>query len=76
MEQRRQIIPKIYVQNELGKDPLHPMEDVVEGHVDGISQEAEEIIKQNSNYSEGDRPRINNNKFYEERCNPLCSKGD
>lgn len=76
MEQRGQILPKIYVQNELGKDPLHPMEDIVEGHVEPVSKEAEERIKQTSNYSEGDRPRINNNKFFEERSNPLSSKGD
>lgn len=76
MEQRRQIIPKLYVQNELGVDPLHPMEDVVEGSISGISKEEEESIKQTSHYSEGDRPRIDNNKFFEERSNPLSSKGD
>lgn len=76
MEQRKQAASKLYVQNELGVDPLHPMEDIVEGSIRGVSKEEEEIIKQTSNYSEGDRPRINNNKFFEERSNPLSSKGD
>lgn len=76
MEQRKQAASKLHVQNELGVDPLHPMEDIVEGSIRGVSKEEEESIKQTSNYSEGDRPRINNNKFFEERSNPLSSKGD
>ena len=76
MEQRRDIIPSLYVQHELGVDPLHPMKDVVEGTVNPLPKEEEEQVKQNSHYAEGDRPRIDNNKFFEERSNPLSSKGN
>lgn len=33
-------------------------------------------IRQNSNYSEGNKAAPDNNLFFEERSNPLSSKGD
>ncbi len=33
-------------------------------------------IRQNSHYSEGDKAAPDNNIFFEERSNPLSSKGD
>lgn len=82
MEQRRNYIPDGYLDSPLGVDPLHhikdPMEDAikVQKNTHEIPKAEEERIKQTSRYSEGDRARINNNHFFEERSNPLSSKGD
>ncbi len=38
--------------------------------------EPQEEVRQNSAYGRGNRPRVDNNNFFEERSNPLSSKGD
>ena len=35
-----------------------------------------EMIRQNANYRKGNRPEPDNNVFFEERSNPLSSKGN
>lgn len=35
-----------------------------------------DAIRQNSNYSDDDKPVPDNNLFFEERSNALCSKGN
>lgn len=39
-------------------------------------EEPQEEVRQNSAYGRGNRPRVDNNNFFEERSNPLSSKGD
>ena len=66
----------IYPRNELGIDPLHHRKDKYSGKTEPLDDEEEMRVKQNSAYAETDKPRINNNLFFEERANPLSSKGD
>ena len=82
MDQRRNYIPDGYLNNALGIDPLHHIEEPedvdikVQKNIQEIPKAEEERIRQTSRYSEGDRVRINNNHFFEERSNPLSSKGN
>lgn len=41
-----------------------------------VSKERISEIRQTSSYSDSNKPRINNNHFFEERSNPLGSKGN
>ena len=66
----------IYPKNELGIDPLDHLPEKYEGKIEPLEEGEEKEIKQNSNYAENGRPRIDNNVFFEKRSNPLSSKGD
>lgn len=41
-----------------------------------LSKEDKEMIRQYSNYKNGNRCEPDNNSFFEERSNPLSSKGN
>lgn len=67
---------KIYPQQELGRDPLHPMPEVDWETGDPLTEDEVEKVRQNSFYSPEDKAQPDNNLFFERRSNPLSSKGD
>ncbi len=67
---------KIHPRHELGRDPLHPTGDEEWETGAPLSETEVETIRENSYYSGKDRPRPDNNLFFERRSNPLSSKGD
>lgn len=55
--------------------PLFPIEDPLR-NIDPLTDDEEIEIRQLSKYNENNKAAPDNNIFFEERSNPLSSKGD